>query len=444
MQRFRFVHAADLHLDTPFEGIRGVAPEVGRALREASLDAFDALVELCLEQEAAFLLIAGDVYDGAERGLRAQLRFRAGLERLAAAGVRVFVVHGNHDPSEEGWSAIREWPEGVTVFGPERVAGVPLVRAGERLATVYGISYGRRDVHENLSLAFPRDGRARQGEDGLRVGLLHCNAGGNTDHAPYAACSLSDLVAADIDYWALGHVHGRRILAGDAGADAGGPWVVYPGNLQGRSPHPAEQGAKGAYVVEAETRDGAARVREVRFHAVDRVRFLSVALDVSSHVDLGQVERELQQRADALRAEHPDRGLVLCASLSGRSAVAGDLARLGAGDLLDSLRDGRRGEQPFTWWGSLTSQVGRPIDRDALRERDDFGAQLLALADELAEAPDALQRFAREAFAELPDELKGVELPALQPDELLPLLRRAEESALERVADDEPPGGARR
>lgn len=427
MQRFCFVHAADLHLDTPFEGLRDVAPEVRQVLREASLDAFDALVELCLEVSAAFLVVAGDVYDGPERGLRAQLRFRRGLERLSRAGVAVFVVHGNHDPTDEGWSALREWPPGTRVFGAERVEGVAVERDGERIATVYGISYAERDVTANLSLAFPRRGSAASAATGLRVGVLHCNAGGDVDHAPYAACSLGDLAAADIDYWALGHVHARRVLSES-------PWIVYPGNLQGRSPRASERGPKGAMVVRIEPGPGAPRVTGVEFRALDRVRFLPVELDVSPFTDLGAVERELQSRADALRAEHAGRGLVLVAHLFGRSALQRDLMRPESPlELLESLRDGRRGEEPFLWWAALGCDVRLPIDRDGLRARDDLAAALLGLAEELAERPDALRRFCREALSELPDTLQGVRMPDAPDADRVSLLRRAEEEALERL-----------
>ena len=118
--RFNFVHAADLHLDTPFEGLGRVRPDLAARLRDASLEAFDTLIDLTLGRGAEFLLLAGDVYDGADRGLRAQLRFLRGLKRLATDGVKVFVVHGNHDPLD-GWSAIREWPPNVTVFGADGV-----------------------------------------------------------------------------------------------------------------------------------------------------------------------------------------------------------------------------------------------------------------------------------------------------------------------------------
>ena len=112
------------------------------SLREASLAAFDSLVELCLERRAAFLLIAGDIYDGPERGLRAQLRFRDGLARLSEAGIPSFVVHGNHDPVETGWSALSgPWPESVTVFASGAVQAVTVESDGIPLATVQGVSF---------------------------------------------------------------------------------------------------------------------------------------------------------------------------------------------------------------------------------------------------------------------------------------------------------------
>src|SRR5438270_2398302 len=153
--KFRFVHAADLHLDTPFASIGRVAPEIADRLRDASLEAFDALVRMAIEREAAFAVFAGDIYDSADRGVRAQLRFIRGVERLGERGIPVFVAHGNHDPLD-GWSAIRRPPDNLTVFGAETVEAYPVMQGGDVLAQVYGISYGRRDVTENLALRFQR------------------------------------------------------------------------------------------------------------------------------------------------------------------------------------------------------------------------------------------------------------------------------------------------
>jgi len=365
--KFCFIHAADLHLDTPFSGIREAAPDVSDALRRASLDAFDDLVDLALEREAAFVVFAGDIYDGPERGVAAQLRFRRGLERLTEAGTASFIVHGNHDPVKVGWSAIREWPELVTIFGHRRVESATVEWRGEAIATVHGISYERREQTENLALRFERgDG------PGIHVGVLHANVGNNPDHDPYAPCSLSDLVRADLDYWALGHIHTRQILCAD-------PWVVYPGNLQGRSPKPSEMGPKGVYVVEVDGMD----IAEPEFVAVDRIRFQELALDVSG-MDLAAVEAELLARGDAALADADGRSLLVRCVLRGSGDIHDDLTRQGAvEELLGELRAASEGSAPFLWWESIQDRTARAVDLEAIRERGGFSAELLALVEEL-------------------------------------------------------------
>ncbi|MHB1986723.1 MAG: metallophosphoesterase family protein [Acidimicrobiales bacterium] len=374
---FCYVHAADLHLDTPFKGISETAPHVAAALREASLEAFDELVQLCLDRNAAFLLVAGDIYDGPERGLRAQLRFRDGLQRLSDAGIESFVVHGNHDPVEEGWSALRNWPALVRIFGSEQVEAVEVVRNGGVIATVQGISYGRRDVTENLARRFlPRAGA------GLQVGLLHCNVSGAADgYAPYSPCSLDDLRSIGLDYWALGHIHSHMVLSGMPRGDE--PWVVYPGNLQARSRKPSELGQKGAVVVEV--RGG--RIEAVEAVACDRVRFAAIELDIAGLDGISDVHAELGERAAGLRVAAQGRSLVLQARLLGRGDAHADLRREGIVEqLLATLRDGSLDLQPFVWWDRIEDATLPGLDLAELRRGDDFAADLLDLADELAVA----------------------------------------------------------
>ncbi len=227
---FCFVHAADLHLDTPFKGVGRTNEFVARSLREASLEAYDSLATLCIERRAAFLVLAGDIYDGAHRGVRAQLRFLDGLERLGRAGIPALVVHGNHDPIGSGWAAISSWPASVHIFGSSSVETVPVLGEDGTIAHVHGISYGQRDVSENLVRRFP----VAVGS-GFHVGLLHCNVlGRDSGHASYSPCSLDDMAVTGLDYWALGHIHTRAVLSGRPHGDE--QWVVYPGNLQARSP----------------------------------------------------------------------------------------------------------------------------------------------------------------------------------------------------------------
>src|SRR5580698_10557440 len=234
--KFRFIHAADLHLDTPFAGLGRVSPEIAGRLRDASLEAFDALVRMAIERKAAFVIFAGDIYDSADRGVRAQLRFLRGVARLGEHGITVFVAHGNHDPMD-GWSAVRRLPENLVVFGSDAVERHTMGREDEPWAHVYGISYPRRDVTENLALRFQRTEAP-----GLHIGVLHANVGNQPEHPAYSPCTVADLGAAGMDYWALGHIHQYQRLA------EGRPWIVYPGSLQAMKS--SELGPRGAVVVE--------------------------------------------------------------------------------------------------------------------------------------------------------------------------------------------------
>ena len=208
IEPFRFLHTGDLHLDSPFVGLTAEAPpEVARALRDSTLQAWERIVKLALDEQVDFAVVAGDAFEHANRTLLAQVRFRDGLERLATAGIPSFVVTGNHDPLS-GWEPTVRWPEAVHRFGAEAVEGRPVLRAGREIARVYGISYPVRDVTENLALRFRRDA-----DTPYAVAVLHANVGGQPGHLPYSPCTLSDLRASGIEYWALGHVHKPGILS---------------------------------------------------------------------------------------------------------------------------------------------------------------------------------------------------------------------------------------
>ena len=156
----RFVHAADLHLDSPFTGIRATAPEnVAKALYSATFDSYQNIIDLCISEGVDALLVAGDIYDGADRSLRAQRSFIDGLRSLDSAGIRSFVCHGNHDPLD-GWEARLEYPTGCHRFGADFQA-VPVFGDEPDRVLVYGISYPTRDVYENLVSRLGGGGRAR-------------------------------------------------------------------------------------------------------------------------------------------------------------------------------------------------------------------------------------------------------------------------------------------
>jgi DNA repair exonuclease SbcCD nuclease subunit len=361
MDSFRFVHAADLHIDSPFAGVGDADNRVATRLREATYEAFQNLVDLCINQNADFLVIAGDVYDGADRSVRAQLRFRDGLAKLAEHGIQSFVVHGNHDPLD-GWQSSISWPEGVHIFGTEP-EWKNIEKNGEVVAAVQGISYRKREVTDNLALRFspPQSGNL------FAIGLLHANVGANSAHPNYAPCTVEELSASGIDYWALGHVHTRQTLKRAA------PVIAYPGNTQGR--HLNETGARGALVVDVDS-GGASRTE---FVALDVVRWERCEVDISNLETIDSLDSAIRQATDNLSVQAEDRDVVCRVTLVGRGPLHEQLTADGAvGDLLDSARHAwSGGGSPWVWVERIVDQTRPAIDIESRAKQDDFlGATL--------------------------------------------------------------------
>jgi DNA repair exonuclease SbcCD nuclease subunit len=407
---FCFLHAADLHLDTPFSGLGEVAPHLAAVLRSASLDALERIVERALAEPVDLLLLAGDLYDGVERGVRAQLRLLDALSRLDRAGVHTFIVHGNHDPLS-GWAAVRAWPERVHVFPP----GAPTrksvhTRSGEAV-TVHGASFGRSDEPTNLAALF-----GRTDEPGAHIGLLHCNVG-RTDHSPYAPCTVDDLARAGLDYWALGHVHRRQVVLER-------PLCVYPGNTQGRSFQPGELGAKGAVLVRSD--DG--RFSAPELVEVDRVRFLVADVSVEGIDDAGVLVERLREEGQALRERHPGRSLVVRARLLGETPLHDALGRSQKAELLLALRDMESEVEPFVWWAELRDETRTALPISALYEREDLPGEIVREASRLEADPRAVAQLLGDA----PPPVLGL-LRGLDDTEVAAVLRRARDLALARL-----------
>lgn len=421
MTTFSFLHAADLHLDTPFHGIAAESPEVRDLLVEASLKCWDSLVSAAILHRVAFVLLAGDLYDGVDRGVRAQIRVRAGFEKLSAAGIQTFIVHGNHDPLE-GYRASGKFPDGVTVFGHDSVQIESVVREGENLATVYGISFDRPHVQENLSLRFRRTNGA-----GVHIGLLHCMVGEQPDHGRFSPCSVEDLRAAGMDYWALGHVHLRQVLVQHD------PWIVYPGNLQGRSTKPSEQGAKGAMLVQV--RDGIIATPD--FIPLDCVRFVRCAVDVSAIADVGDLRDAVLVQLEDLRSTNDGRSLIARIVLSGRGAVHRELARDGAlPEFQDAIKDDLAGHQPLVWIESVRDETRAEMDRESIRARGDFCSELLRSIDLLSADGPELHRLVVEQWpVRTRKELSDLDI-RYQDHEVRAILERAESLALDLMEDE--------
>jgi len=254
----RFLHAADIHLDSPLRGLRARAGDRGHEIADAPRLAFVKLIDFTIEQKVDLLLLAGDNWDGGHSDYGSLLFFADQMTRLNRQGIRVVMIQGNHDAENQLRLTM---PENVRMMSSRSPHSEIFTDLG---AVIHGQSYPRRDVTENLAAKYPP---AKPGM--LNIGLLHTAVTGHSGaHRSYAPCTVEDLWDKSYDYWALGHVHARVELSRD-------PWIVYPGNLQTRMMR--EAGDKGATLVTV--RNG--RIDEVEHVPLDVVRWLPAEVDMT-------------------------------------------------------------------------------------------------------------------------------------------------------------------
>jgi DNA repair exonuclease SbcCD nuclease subunit len=257
--RFTFIHAADLHIDSPLAALRLKDEDVARRFANAGRRAVETLITEAIASKAAFLIIAGDVFDGDWNDVTTGLFFVRAISALHREGIPTFMVKGNHD-AESLMSRDLAYPDTVNVFPSDKAATIAL--------DAYRVALHGRSFPTRLTGEFVETYPARR--DGwLNIGLLHTSMDGTRGHDGYAPCTVDDLKRFGYDYWALGHVHAAEIVNRD-------PWIVYPGNLQGRNV--SETGTKGAMRVTVE--DG--RVVDVTPLALDCARWANLSVDIAN------------------------------------------------------------------------------------------------------------------------------------------------------------------
>jgi DNA repair protein SbcD/Mre11 len=256
----KFVHAADIHLDSPLQALALQDVAQIERMRRATRDAFEHMIELCIEQQVAFVVLAGDLYDHDCPNMQIAVFLRNQLARLEKKGIRVVIQKGNHDANNKITSAL-DLPGNTQILSDRKPETIRFDDLPVRVA-VHGQSFKPGPVTENLAASYPAP---LQGY--VNIAVLHTSLAGNVDHDNYAPCKLEDLTTRGYDYWALGHIHKGAILARD-------PWVVYPGNLQGR--HAKETGPKGCFLVGVEDD----RIASAELVPVDVVRWHQAAVDL--------------------------------------------------------------------------------------------------------------------------------------------------------------------
>lgn len=300
---FCFIHAADLHLDSPLIGLESYQDAPVDQIRNAARRAFDNLVDLAITKEVAFVLLAGDLFDGDWKDQNTGIYFMTRLKQLSGTGIRVFMVSGNHDAASHINRALI-LPENVTLFPHRKPETHVLEEIG---VAIHGQSFSSRAVTEDLSRSYPPAVKGL-----LNIGLLHTSVTGRPGHEPYAPCTIEGLCARGYDYWALGHVHKREELSRD-------PWIVFPGNIQGR--HVRETGPKGCTLVTVEE----GQIVGVEHHDLDVLRWQVMRAELGDCDSTDVVTELVRKVMEAALKDSGDRPLALRLVLEGCTPVHGAL-----------------------------------------------------------------------------------------------------------------------
>ena len=368
MEPLRFVHAADLHLDSPFRGIGNASAALKAQLQAATLGALRRVVDHTIESQADFLIIAGDIYDSKDRNLRALVSFRKEMERLAERNIPAFIVHGNHDPLN-GWGSGFQLPPNVITFGGHTDTE-PFIRRGREVAHITGVSYMRERVTDNLASSFkPADGTP------YSIAVLHANVGHQTGHADYAPAAVADLKDAGFNYWALGHVHTRSVLATEPAM------IVYPGNTQGRNPR--ETGPRGCYLVDVDSYGRA----HLEFIDTSVARWVHCELSISTLGSMDQLVDLMLERARTEAAAFDGPAVVRC-TIRGNGVLHRDLQRDAMHEELAEILGSVAVPE------SVRIATGPELDLDALARTETMVSDFLRLTERALSDDEMRQRLA--------------------------------------------------
>ncbi|MFZ3577321.1 metallophosphoesterase family protein [Virgibacillus sp. DJP39] len=276
-EQISFIHAADLHLDSPFQGLSTMPENIFKEIQSSTFVALNNLVNNAINKKVDFVLLVGDLFDNERQSLKAQIKLKRAFEELQRHNISVYISYGNHDFINGNVYPVT-YPENVHIFNEEKVNHVPFKRSDKTIANIYGFSYENRSVTQNKTTEFERS----DVEVPFHIAMLHGSSSSNTDHDTYAPFQLNDLISKDFDYWALGHIHQRDVLKRT-------PFIVYPGNIQGRNRK--ESRDRGCYHVVLNKSQPS-----LTFIPLHAIQFNTISVDVSGSSKPHVLEEVIQQK----------------------------------------------------------------------------------------------------------------------------------------------------
>lgn len=400
MSSFKFIHAADLHIESPYKGVKSLNKKLGEALVQRGFDAYDQLIETCISEKVDFLLIAGDSFDSESGSLGAQYRFFSGLEKLNQHNINVYIICGNHDPLNR-WAQNFQLPENVFRFKANLVQQEVFTKGGKALASIYGVSYGEKEVFDGMADQFKRND-----QHSFAIGMLHGMLSGKEGHSPYCPFTLDQLRASGMDYWALGHIHKREII------HESNPLAVYPGNIQGR--HFNETGEKGCYLIEIER----GTISKQTFIGLSSVIFERTTLDIDEVESMDVLFSEIDALKEQLLVK--EHSYMLRITLTGSSSLYNELTdQFAVDELLKTINAQNQYEKNFVYIDRLVNNTQPIIDIEARKKASDFLADLMQRFDQHEKNPTQLKELETHLFEEIKSSKVGRSLDLLEDKETL-------------------------
>jgi exonuclease SbcD len=345
----KFIHCADVHLDTPLQGLAHYPGAPVDEIRNATRRAFEKVLNAAISEKVDFIIIAGDLYDTGLKSFESALFFNKEMARLKDAGIDVYLIHGNHDAASKLIKQLRP-PRNVKVF---RSTEPQTILNQELRIAIHGQSFATPEVTEDLAEKYPPPV-----PNYFNIGILHTNLGGVSEHANYAPCSLQSLKNKGYQYWALGHVHNGQILCTD-------PYIVYPGNIQGRNGK--EQGEKSCEMVTV-SETGTISMKKI---STSVVPWVEAEIDVSGCQTADDVYEKVRIRFGQLLSESKDRVTAVRLRIVGATDAHSELNRDAEQIRNEAISIASECGDGLFWVERVQLATQPRWDREALLKRDD-------------------------------------------------------------------------
>lgn len=411
----KFIHCADVHLDTPLQGLAQYPGAPVNEIRSATRRAFERVLDAAVSERVDFLIIAGDLYDTGLKSFESALFFNKQMARLKDAGIDVYLIYGNHDAASKLIKQLRP-PGNVHIF---RTTEPQTFSNDELRVAIHGQSFATPEITDDLASKYPDPVSGF-----FNIGVLHTNLAGISEHANYAPCSLEALRNKGYQYWALGHVHNRQILCRD-------PYIVYPGNIQGR--HGKEQGEKSCELVTISDA-GAISLDTIPTSVVP---WFEVDVDASGCQTADEVYEKLRIGLEQMLSQNKERVTAVRLRLQGITDAHAELSRDLEQVRHEAISIANECGNGLLWVERVQVATSPRLNRDELLKRDDPIGEVVRIIAMLRQDPAGLASW--DAIADLqkklPDEVAdGAEPAKLDTATLSAAIEEAEGVLLSRLS----------